>query len=328
MTPAQIKQTLQKIQAAPLKQLGQNFLIDEKILANIVKFSYLTNCDKVVEIGPGLGVLTKKLLKKAPKVLCVEKDPKFFGFLQEKFKKEIDSGKLILINADILNLNLPQTLARFFDFNLNLNHQNFKDQPQNNPKSKENNYKIVANIPYNITSPLLHLFLETPFKASQLTLLVQKEVAERICAQPPHLNPLALKVQSICQPQIKALVPSSSFYPEPAVASAILNLEKLNPDFDFKAPQTKQLFQLIKTGFASPRKKLLNNLLNWNLAESAQASFSKKNQTAEKNSEKQKKLLLRNKLLAAFSELKLNENSRAEALSLKHWQALLKILAT
>ena len=201
--------------------LGQNFLVDREVLEKIVETAEIAPDDLVIEIGPGVGTLTVELVKKAGKIIAVEMDDKLAELLGQLFHCSIvpllgskdnratcpsgrrveQSSNLEIINADILKLNISELT---------------KDCPA---------YKVVANIPYYITSKILQLFLTLENKPESITLLVQKEVAERICAKPGHLSVLAISVQAYGEPEIISVVPKESFFPAPAVDSAIIRIK-------------------------------------------------------------------------------------------------------
>jgi 16S rRNA (adenine1518-N6/adenine1519-N6)-dimethyltransferase len=248
MNKSEINSVLEKIQAAPLKKMGQNFLICQKVLEKIIQKAKFDKKDNILEIGPGLGVLTEKILLKSNKVLAIEKDPKFSSYLRKKFNCK-ENKKIEIIQGDILKINIPRLLKGKFI-------------RENTQKSKTNNYKIAANLPYNIATKVIRLFIEMENRPSKMVTLVQKEVAERICSEPPKMNPLALRIKLVAKPKIALLVKSHCFYPEPKVSSALLVLEKINSKVDFKEEKLVSLLRLIKVGFASPRKTLLNNLVN------------------------------------------------------------------
>lgn len=210
------------------KSLGQNFLVDDKVLSEVVKNAKLSNNDEVLEIGPGLGTLTQKLCQKAKKVVAVEKDEKLAKILE----KNINScKKLKIINADILRIKAYKLV----------------------PKT----YKIVANLPYNITSPVLKEFLTAKNKPSLIVVMVQKEVAARICSLPGQMSILSVMVQFYGDPKIVGIIESLSFFPLPKVRSAILKIENIKSKFKI---DEKKFFRCVKIGFASRRKTLLNNL--------------------------------------------------------------------
>jgi 16S rRNA (adenine1518-N6/adenine1519-N6)-dimethyltransferase len=257
------------------KSLGQHFLRSERALNTIIESAKLDEEDLVLEIGPGQGVLTEKLLQRAGKVIAIEKDDGLYDFLQEKFKNEIGNQGLTLVHEDILNfssLNTP--------------------------------YKLVANIPYNLTGAILEKFLSTDREPALIVLLVQKEVAERIVARDGKESILSISVKAYGKPHYAEKVLAGSFVPAPKVDSAIITIEKISKNF-FNSPNgrfsEKDFFDLLHAGFKSKRKKLSSNLAT---------HFSKE------------------KVLRAFQKLKLDENLRAEDVSLGTWQKLSLELTT
>ncbi|HLD42208.1 MAG TPA: 16S rRNA (adenine(1518)-N(6)/adenine(1519)-N(6))-dimethyltransferase RsmA [archaeon] len=231
-----IKELLGKQGIKPRKSLGQNFLTSKGVLGDILKAASLTKQDTVLEIGPGIGTLTRGLAQSAKKVAAVEKDSAMVEILKETTK---DLPNIEIIQGDILKLRQAKELLSL---------------------SKEG-YKVVANLPYYITSPVIRLFLEAEHKPELLVLMVQKEVAQRICAKPPKMSLLAVSVQIYGEPSIVAYVKKGCFWPQPKVDSAILkiaphNLTKLSyPQLDLV-----KFFTVVKAGFKQPRKQLLNNL--------------------------------------------------------------------
>ena len=223
----------------PNKLLGQNFLICENILANIIEAAELIPDDIVLEIGPGLGVLTIELARKVKTVIAVEKDIKMFALLKDVLKNEkIDNVEIA--NEDGLNYSPPSTP-----------------------------YKLIANLPYYITNPIIMKFLEaetqpacnavaTAGRPELMVLMVQKEVAQRICSNPPKMNKLAVFCQFYSQPKIIDYVPKTCFWPSPKVDSAII---KLTPTETTEGPSFRVSFsKIVNAGFSQPRKQLLNNL--------------------------------------------------------------------
>lgn len=211
------------------RTMGQNFLVDEQALAQIVAAADIQSTDTIVEIGPGLGVLTAELSKRAGKVIAIEKDDKFADVL----KTQYTSSNVKIINQDALD----------FD--------------PGSYQLKANSYKLVANIPYNITSLIIRKFLEEDDKPEMMILLVQKEVAERIVAKPGEMSLLSVSVQYYADPEIVDFVPASSFFPAPKVDSAIIKLKVKSQNSEV---QRKDFFRLVKFGFAAKRKTLENNL--------------------------------------------------------------------
>jgi len=232
------KQLLKKYEIKPSKRLGQNFLVDELTLNKIVETADLSSNDTVLEIGSGLGILTLELAKRVNRVIAVEKDRKLYYILREILKDQ-NINNVETINGDILKIsNLAYRQA---------------GQIQNS------NYKIVANLPYYITSPVIRKFLENPpadRKPELMVLMVQKEVAQRICAEPPKMSLLSIAVQFYAEPKIISYVSKKYFYPQPKVDSAIIKIiPKEIPKID-----TEKFFGLIKRGFSAKRKMLKNNL--------------------------------------------------------------------
>jgi len=233
----ELRELLRKYGLKPRKHLGQNFLINKDILSEIINTADLTKNDIVLEIGPGLGILTKELAKKAKKVIAIEKDEKLVKIL----KKELAHFKNIkIIEGDILKL--PVTSYQL-------------------PVT----YKLVANLPYYITSPVIRKFLEEKKQPKLMVLMVQKEVAERICAKPPDMSLLSVAVQFYSQAKIVKIVKKESFWPSPKVDSAIIklttnNLPRWQAGRQLTTINTNLFFKIVKAGFSQPRKQLKNNL--------------------------------------------------------------------
>ena len=216
------------------KSLGQNFLKSKPALNMMCTASDLNENDVVLEVGPGKGALTEKLLEKAKQVIAVEKDRELFEFLSEKFENEIKSNKLILIEGDILELQITNFELR--------------------------NYKIIANIPYNITGAILKKFLTEKIQPTIMTLLVQKEVAERIVARDGKESILSLSVKAYGNPKYIMKVEKRFFSPAPKVDSAIISIKNISRK-NFKSIEEEKLFfEIIKAGFAHKRKVLIKNL--------------------------------------------------------------------
>lgn len=232
----QVEEICRKYDIKPTKDKGQNFLLNQEVINSIISASAVNKYDQVIEIGPGLGILTEKLVKNAKFVIAVELDLKIFRFLKAKF---LDVKNLKLVQDDILKLNINDLVS--------------------------GDYKIVANLPYNITSFFLKKFLTAPNKPKDLTLLLQKEVAERICAKPGAMSLLAISVQLYGEPEIIEVVDRKDFWPSPKVDSAIIKISAIKNqvavDNFFSGGVTEKFFwQIVKIGFASKRKQLHNNL--------------------------------------------------------------------
>ena len=224
-----IKNLLKKYNIYPSKILGQNFLISKEVLKKILDTANLKSKDVVLEIGPGIGTLTKELAKKVKQVIAVEKDSKMIKILKETLR---DLKNIELIQEDILKYD-------------------FKSQVP---------YKIVANLPYYITSPVLRKFLEIGSKPKEIILMIQKEVAQRIVASPPNMSILAISVQFFAKPEIISFVSKNCFWPQPKVNSAILKISQIS--MDLPPIDTDLFFKIVRAGFAQPRKQLVNSLSN------------------------------------------------------------------
>lgn len=235
----QLKNIPPKSSAALLKQhglhadkkLGQNFLEDPFILEKIVGVAGLHAADTVLEIGPGLGGLTRHLAASAREVVAVELDEKLMPVLRGVLKP---FANVRLIHADILNCS-PKDLGL------------------------PPNYIVAANIPYNITSAIIRHLLESDPKPRRIVLTIQKEVAERICEAPPDMSLLALSVQVYGKPSVAAHIPAGAFFPAPKVDSAVVRIE-IYPEPLIPHSMLPVFFKLIKAGFSQKRKKLRNSL--------------------------------------------------------------------
>lgn len=234
-TVNQIKQICRAYNINPSRQKGQNFLINPEIIEKIIKAAGLKKSEVVLEVGPGLGILTEGLVRQVKKVISVELDKKLFDFLKAKFA---GVSNLELINADILRS--PVTGHRL-------------------PV-----YKIVSNLPYNITSHFLRKFLTAKNRPAEMTLLIQKEVAQRICAPVGQMSLLALSVQFYGQPKIIDFIKRDNFWPTPEVDSAILTISKIKNQQavdNYLAGINEEFFwRVIKISFSAKRKQLHNNL--------------------------------------------------------------------
>lgn len=241
------------------KALGQNFLKSEIALNKMVEAGEIKKGDVILEIGPGRGALTKKLLEKSRLVIAVEKDRALFEFLKTKFEKEISEKKMILINDDILKFEIRKSLR-----------QDLSD------------YKIIANIPYNITGAILKKFLTEKHQPECMALMVQYEVAKRIMARDGKESILSISVKAYGEPKIIMKVEARYFTPAPKVDSAVIKISNINRK-NFTSPQPspykgeggngtiqdkylnsqtfeEKFWEIVKAGFAHKRKKLSGNL--------------------------------------------------------------------
>jgi len=245
-----IKDLLLKYNTHPSKIMGQNFLIDKPTLDKIIKTADMSRKDTILEIGPGIGTLTQELSKNAGKVIAIEKDKVMVEILKETLH---DFNNIEIVQGNILKFSI-------FNFQFS-------------------NYKVVANIPYYLTSPIIRKFLEAENphdqkigaganKPDEIILMVQKEVAQRICAKPPRMSILAVSVQFYAEAKIISYVSKECFWPAPKVDSAII---KITPhSFSSLRATAKQsnnstvsaetFFKIVKAGFLHPRKQLANNL--------------------------------------------------------------------
>ncbi len=275
----EIREICRLLEISPARSKGQNFLTNEKIYEDIVAAAEIDSEDTVLEIGPGLGFLTLKLAAKAKRVMAVELDDKLANYLQMGLAAA-SINNIEIYNEDILKFNLNKHL------------------PENNP------YKVVANLPYNITSVFLRLFLSQAHQPESLILMLQKEVAQRIVVNAPDMNLLALSVQYYADPEIIREVKAGNFWPEPKVDSAIIKLtvrQAAKKPLKDRLIEDKLFFRLAKAGFSAKRKMLKNNLAGG--------------------------LKIDQKLVIdALVKNKFNPSARAEDLSLADWQKLFAAL--
>jgi len=239
----------------PARSKGQNFLIREEIYDQIIAAADLNTDDVVLEVGPGLGFLTSKLAKIVKKVIAVELDDRLaevlrIGLLAQGIKN------VEVVNQNILDFTCPNRFANRSGRGLPILDST---SPRPSPSKGEGEvfYKIVANLPYNISSVFLRKFLSSEHKPESMVLMLQKEVAERICAGPGRMSLLAVSVQFYAEPEIVQLVDANCFWPEPAVDSAII---KLTINKQQLTINEKDFFRLVKIGFSARRKMLKNNL--------------------------------------------------------------------
>lgn len=254
-----LKNLLRRHNLRPNFTFGQNFLIDDIVLEDIVDAAELSKNDAVLEIGPGIGNLTKKLCEKAGFVLSVEKDPKFFSILKS-IKKDNENFRFEI--ADILEFDFQQALiSRGSKITAADIHADPREHPRNKSARASASYKVVANIPYYITGKILQMLFAAENKPESITILTQKEVAENIVARKGKLSVLAISVQIFGLPKIIRAVPAKSFYPAPKVDSAILKIDLFKkPKFEIE--DEKKFFKVVKACFAGKRKQIHNTLVN------------------------------------------------------------------
>ena len=260
------------------KNLGQNFLINEEVVKNIVGCSNIEKEDLVIEIGPGLGTLTKYLLEKAGKVICIELDTKMLQILEDRFSLY---NNFELINNDVLKVDLKNIIEK------------------EKEEGKIKNVKIVANLPYYITTPIIMKLLEEELELESITVMIQKEVADRLIAIPGEKNTGAITYSVYYYASSEAImeVPNSSFIPEPEVTSKVIKLNiRKEP---IVTPKDKEkMFKIIKCAFMQKRKTLLNSLTNNKI-------FENKNQGIE-----------------LLNKIQINENYRPEELTLEQFEKI------
>ena len=265
------------------KSLGQNFLVSEDVVNSIIEAAELSENDLVIEVGPGLGTLTKPLLEIAGKVVCVELDKKMLQILQDRFMLY---SNFEVIQEDILKVNLEELI---------------KKQKQINSKLQK--VKIVANLPYYITSPIMMYLLEQKLEIESITVMIQKEVAERFIAIPGDKKSGAITytIYYYSEGEKVVDVPKNSFIPEPEVNSQVIHL-KIRKEKLLDIENEELFFKIIKVAFQQRRKTLLNALVNGNIIE---------------NKEKGKEIL---------KKLNLEENIRGEKLTIQEFKRIADII--
>lgn len=268
------KATLMSRGLRPQKKLGQNFLTDSNILLKIVESAQITRSDSVLEIGPGLGHLTRLLAQRAGHVVAVELDEG----LADSLKREFESAQISnvrIIRGDILKQDPGGLFA--------------------------GPYKVVANIPYYITSNVIRHLLAAPARPTHIVLTVQKEVAQRMTARPPRMNLLAVGVQFYADTKIAGFIPAGAFYPRPQVDSAWVSLTP-HIESPYPVEDVEAFFRVVRAGFSAPRKQLRNTL---------SASLG----------------LAASRVELALRDANIEPTRRAETLSLDEWVKLAHVLS-
>jgi len=227
-----VSQLLRAYGLTPKKGLGQNFLVSKGILARILAAAEVEADDQILEVGPGLGLLTRSLAEKAARVVAVEVDPQLVAILQDTLA---DLPHVEVLSADILEVDAGEIMG------------------------SATPYKVVANLPYNITSAALRHLLESRPRPKRLVVMVQKEVARRIAASPGQMSLLAVSVQFYGAPRIIAHVPAGAFYPKPKVDSAIVRIDTF-AERTLAEGDPSHFFAVVRAGFAQRRKQLRNSL--------------------------------------------------------------------
>jgi 16S rRNA (adenine1518-N6/adenine1519-N6)-dimethyltransferase len=244
LAPASVFAALRTLNVRPTRGMGQNFLVSGSVLQHIVEAAQLTPHDVVVEVGPGLGVLTWELLQHAGTVIAVELDRRLADRMRQEFSAQYQKHtSLHIVQGDILDFPSATLLSY--------------QTEQNNNQPDHHHYKVVANLPYAITSPVLRHFLEHIPRPQVMIVLMQWEVAQRITASPGKMSILAHAVQLYAQPEIVRQIPADCFIPKPAVASALVRLV-VHPTPVVDVDDVREFFHVIKAGFSQPRKKLSN----------------------------------------------------------------------
>ncbi len=268
---ATTRRMLRRYELRARKRLGQHFLVGDRVLRQILAAAELTSGDTVLEVGPGLGIMTRQLALRTARVIAVELDDNLAEMLNEELS---DCPNVTIINDDILRLDPAALFAEPFS------------------------YKVVANLPYYITSPVLRHFLETPAKPAMILVMVQKEVARTIAAA-DRKSLLSIAVQYFGRPGIVGSVPPRAFYPAPEVDSAILRIEPYREP-PVSVPDEKDFFALVRAGFTAPRKQLANSLA-------------------------QGLKVPRTEVLTLLEQAGISPQRRAETLALEEWAALSRV---
>ena len=238
------REQLRALQTHPRKRLSQNFVIDPDVLDTVVAAARLSPDDVVVEVGPGLGALTERLLEQAGFVIAIEYDDRLAEGLQRRLANR---RNLVVLHQDVLDVN-PTDL--FGQVGLAPAVAGDRRQPA---------YRVVANLPYHITTPAIRRFLWSDAPPDRLILMVQKEVAERIAAKPGKLSLLSVMVQLYADPELIAVVPPHAFFPAPEVSSAIIRLVT-RPQPAVPVDDREAFFEVVAAGFRHARKQLHNAL--------------------------------------------------------------------
>jgi 16S rRNA (adenine1518-N6/adenine1519-N6)-dimethyltransferase len=231
LDPSKASRLLRQFGVRPSRRLGQSFLVDSAALEKVIRAASLDRGDTVLEVGAGLGVLTRRLAREVRRVVSVEFDRQLIPILQQ-----VVAGlpHVTLVHADIMHLDLEPLLA-------------------------EARYRVVANIPYNLTSALLRRFLLSSRPPDRIVFMVQKEVGERVVSLPGEMSLLALSSQIYGSPSIRAQIPARAFYPQPKVDSVVLRVD-VHPETKIDRELIGLVFALARAGFGQKRKTLRNSL--------------------------------------------------------------------
>ena len=275
---AQTKKLLRRFGLRARKGLGQHFLVDGEVMEAVVSAADLTPDDTVIEVGPGLGIMTDELAKRAGWVIAIELDSKMTAVL----RKTLSRDNVVILNEDVLGTDPARILQGQGEFPRTLSP-----------------YKVVANLPYYITSPVLRHFLGASVKPEVMVVMVQKEVAEAITAEPGKRSVLSISVQFYGRPEIVTYVPADSFYPKPEVDSAVVRID-VYPRPPVNVDE-EGFFNLVKAGFTASRKQVANSL--------AQGLH-----------------LPKSDVLTMLKKAKIDPQRRAETFTLEEWARLWKVM--
>lgn len=255
------------------KKLGQNFLVDEKIIEEIIKAANISKKDLIIEIGPGIGSLTKSIIPNAGKTICIELDKKMANIISNRFKNEVE-----IINEDILKVDLKKIAEQ----------------------NKDKNIKVVANLPYYITTPIIMKLLESNLELESITVMVQKEVAERLIAKPGDSlsGAITYTVYYYAIGTKITDVPNNSFIPKPEVTSQVIKLTLRKEPITY-IENKERFFEIIKLAFMQRRKTLVNSLAN-------------------------SKIATKQKIEQILDELNIEKNMRAENLTMEQFAEIAK----
>ncbi len=277
--PVQTRKLMRRFGLKARKGLGQHFLVDEEAMEKVITAADLDATDTVIEVGPGLGIMTARLAEKAGWVIAIELDNKLADIL----RKTLPYDNIVILNEDVLGTD-PRAVLQ--------------GHPPDIPPAL-NPYKVVANLPYYITSPVLRHFLEASVKPERMVVMVQKEVAEAITAGPGKRSVLSISVQFYGRPEIVAMVPAASFYPEPEVDSAVVRIDVYpRPLVEV---EEEGFFRLVRAGFTASRKQVANSLV-------------------------QGLKLPKDEVLKLLGEARIDPQRRAETFTLEEWAALWRAL--
>ncbi|MEZ4673528.1 MAG: rRNA adenine dimethyltransferase family protein [Caldilineaceae bacterium] len=301
-----VREFLRQHDLSPKQSLAQNFLVDDAHLARIAAAANLASTDVVLEIGPGPGSLTAQLATQAGQVIGVELDDRLIEPLRTHF---VDQPNVTIVHGDILALAPGQVVMQYGadwrqksgDSGQGRGDESSITDHKSHGTRHVPSYKVVANLPYYITSAVLRHLLEAEYPPELIIVLVQKEVAERICAAPGNLSLLAISVQYYAKPTLVHRVPAGAFYPVPKVDSAVLRLERYTTP-TVPGVETETFFRVVRAGFSQKRKQLVNTI-------SAGLHLPKADAAA------------------ALTAADIDPRRRAETLTLTEWGALCAALA-